>query len=209
MKSTARRVVALMTAAMVLGQCPDKIEAQNLDASHQQDECSNYVIVTDNKAVYDKVLDEYSAETEQSEELAEEYMITAEMSEKDAERLSRLNGIECVEEDISLFGASRSNDTGDSINSDDLEWNLDIINAENHVERKDKNTVKVAIIDSGIDYTNGIDVKKRKNFVPGEDNVSILYEDATGHGTSVAGVIAAPSDINENVQGIDSSVELY
>lgn len=209
MKSTARRVVALMTAAMVLGQCPDKIEAQNLDASHQQDECSNYVIVTDDKAVYDKVLNEYSAEAEQSEELAEEYMITAEMSEKDAERLSRLNGIECVEEDISLFGASRSNDTGDSINSDDLEWNLDIINAENDIKKKDKNTVKVAVIDSGIDYTNGIDVKERKNFVPGEDNVSILYEDATGHGTSVAGVIAAPFDTNPDVQGIDSSVELY
>jgi len=71
-----------------------------------------------------------------------------------------------------------------------------------------ENKVKVAIIDSGIDYSEDITVYERKNFVPGEDEVSILYEDASGHGTSVAGIIAAKE--NElGVTGVNENVELY
>ena len=28
----------------------------------------------------------------------------------------------------------------------------------------------------------------RKNFIPGEDEISVIYEDISGHGTSVAGL---------------------
>jgi len=70
------------------------------------------------------------------------------------------------------------------------------------------NKVKVALIDSGIDYTSDIDVFKRKNFIPDEDGVSIIYEDSCGHGTSVAGIIAA-KDNDEGITGINPNVELY
>lgn len=68
--------------------------------------------------------------------------------------------------------------------------------------------VKVAIIDSGIDYTSDIDVYLRKNFIPGEDEISVIYEDITGHGTSVAGIIAA-KDNEDGITGINPNVELY
>ncbi len=68
--------------------------------------------------------------------------------------------------------------------------------------------VKVAIIDSGVDDTGDIDVYLRKNFIPGEDNISILYEDTSCHGTSVAGVIAA-LDNDEGITGINPHVLLY
>ncbi|MDE7298164.1 MAG: S8 family peptidase, partial [Lachnospiraceae bacterium] len=68
--------------------------------------------------------------------------------------------------------------------------------------------VKVAIIDSGVDDTGDIDVYLRKNFIPGENEISILYEDSSCHGTSVAGVIAA-LDNDEGITGINPNVLLY
>ncbi|MDE7210352.1 MAG: S8 family peptidase [Lachnospiraceae bacterium] len=68
--------------------------------------------------------------------------------------------------------------------------------------------VKVAILDSGVDYTDDIDVYMRKNFVPGEDDISVIYEDISGHGTSVAGIIAA-KDNDEGITGINPNVQLY
>lgn len=68
--------------------------------------------------------------------------------------------------------------------------------------------VKVAILDSGVDYTDDIDVYMRKNFVPGEDDISVIYEDISGHGTSVAGIIAA-KDNDEGITGINPDVQLY
>ncbi|WP_051684982.1 S8 family peptidase [Clostridium sp. KNHs205] len=70
------------------------------------------------------------------------------------------------------------------------------------------NRVKVAIIDSGVDYTEDIEVYMRKNFIPGEDGISVLYEDSLGHGSSVAGIIAANGS-NIGITGINPNVELY
>ncbi len=68
--------------------------------------------------------------------------------------------------------------------------------------------VKVAILDSGVDYTEDIDVYMRKNFIPSEDEISVIYEDISGHGTSVAGIIAA-KDNDEGITGINPYVQLY
>ncbi len=48
----------------------------------------------------------------------------------------------------------------------------------------------------------------RKNFIPGEDEISVIYEDISGHGTSVAGIIAA-KDNDEGITGINPYVQLY
>ena len=70
--------------------------------------------------------------------------------------------------------------------------------------------IKVAIIDSGINYSEDIEVAERKNFIPdgSGDGMSLLYEDVSGHGTNIAGVIAA-KDNDLGVTGINSNVELY
>ena len=70
--------------------------------------------------------------------------------------------------------------------------------------------IKVAIIDSGINYSEDIEVAERKNFIPdgSGDGMSLLYEDVSGHVTNIAGVIAA-KDNDLGVTGINSNVELY
>lgn len=91
------------------------------------------------------------------------------------------------------------------------QWNLQMINANNGnrlKEKKKRHKIKVAIIDSGVDYSDDIDIVYRKNFIPNEDNIPILFEDGSGHGTSVAGIIAA-KDNDEGITGINEDVELY
>lgn len=92
-------------------------------------------------------------------------------------------------------------------------WNIvSIGSAEAGVDRLNESRtyvpVKVAILDSGVDYTDDIDVYMRRNFISGEDEISVLYEDLCGHGTSVAGIIAA-KDNGEGITGINPSVQLY
>lgn len=87
------------------------------------------------------------------------------------------------------------------------EWNLQMINTTNSFYTPSEK-VKVALIDSGVDYSTDIDVAVRKNFISEQEEISIIYEDLTGHGTSVAGIIAA-KDNNEGITGINPNVELY
>ena len=47
-----------------------------------------------------------------------------------------------------------------------------------------------AVLDSGLDYDEDIPFVERKDFL-GEQELHPIYQDKTGHGTSVAGVICA------------------
>lgn len=85
------------------------------------------------------------------------------------------------------------------------DWNLKAINAENTTTNS---TVKVAIIDSGIDYSEDILVKERYNFITDDSVTTPLFEDTCGHGTSVASIIAGKG-IESNVKGINGDIELY
>lgn len=63
--------------------------------------------------------------------------------------------------------------------------------------------VKVAVIDSGVAKHFDLNVKQRINFVDDEDEF-----DYNGHGTHVAGIIAALKN-NKGVLGVAPDVELY
>ncbi|MBO5372999.1 MAG: hypothetical protein J6A75_09815 [Lachnospiraceae bacterium] len=74
----------------------------------------------------------------------------------------------------------------------EVEWNLQAINVEEVVENTEvaQQKIKVAIIDSGVDYVSGIDLAGYANFVDTEDEISVIFQDMTGHGTGIASVIA-------------------
>lgn len=84
-------------------------------------------------------------------------------------------------------------------------WNQQMIQAE--LPQTSKEVIKVAIIDSGINFSTDLNVVERKNFIP-DDERSVLYEDPTGHGTAVAGIIGA-LDNEEGITGVNPGVELY
>lgn len=87
------------------------------------------------------------------------------------------------------------------------DWNMEMINADSDIVKKalehPRGAVRVALLDSGVNYSDEVYVSDRKNFVPGEDEYSPLYEDVSGHGTAVAEVLAS------NPGGTPASVDEY
>lgn len=100
---------------------------------------------------------------------------------------------------------------GDDISEDDIEfiqvenrdWNMDMIRANDPEVQKAKEKtdrkIRVTMLDSGINYSKEVDVVMRQNFVEGQDEMSCLFEDGSGHGTAIAEVLASnPKADSEN-----------
>lgn len=75
-------------------------------------------------------------------------------------------------------------------------------------DKHNKKKVKIAVLDSGVDYGNDIDLQETTTLVPGEEGINPLFMDGTGHGNSVAGLIAA-SENGEGITGINPNAEIY
>ncbi len=92
--------------------------------------------------------------------------------------------------------------------SDKTEWNIKYMNAEkSYEESRNLKKIKVAVLDSGLDYDEDIPFAERKDFL-NEEELHPLYQDYTGHGTSVAGLICAKKS-DDRITGLAANVELY
>lgn len=89
-----------------------------------------------------------------------------------------------------------------------MDWNKRVINTSMGNIKKPKKKIKIAILDSGVDWGNDIELKETVSLVPGEENMNPLFMDGTGHGNSVAGLIAA-EDNKEGITGINPEAEIY
>ena len=88
------------------------------------------------------------------------------------------------------------------------EWNLQAVNAEDASEEMDvSQKVKVAVMDSGIDYVTGINLAGYVNLIEGEEELSEIFQDATGHGTGIAGIISGNGWTG--ISGINPNAEVY
>lgn len=88
-----------------------------------------------------------------------------------------------------------------------LPWGIDRVDAELSWIYSTGNGVKVAVIDTGIDYTHpdlDANVLGGVNFVSGRKD----FKDDNGHGTHVAGTIAAENN-GIGVVGVAPNVQLY
>ena len=88
------------------------------------------------------------------------------------------------------------------------EWNIECINAQNaYADSKKCSKIKVAVLDSGLDFDEDIPFVEREDFL-GEEELSVMYQDYTGHGTCISGLICAREN-TQRVTGIASNVDLY
>lgn len=96
------------------------------------------------------------------------------------------------------------------VTADEVEWNVSVLQADNSYD--DSLTaakIKVAVIDSGLDYDPDIPFVERKDFLgQPEDEINELYQDMSGHGTSVAGLICARKN-DTRICGLSANVDLY
>ena len=68
------------------------------------------------------------------------------------------------------------------------------------------NSIKIGIVDSGVDYIDGVYVEKSKNFVDKYAEKSYFFSDLSGHGTAVASVMVSDTG---RVRGINTDARLY
>ncbi len=213
-----QRTAAVALAMALLGsglpvQAPSAI-AQGKEAQ------KTYIITAEGREEFEELTEEYEPVTDgQSEEVLEEAeTFTAELTGREVKKLRQDDRVDLIEEDICVQGSGQKPQQKKAGRSgrketEEPEWNMDIVNLADSREKKpEKQTqgkkIRVALVDSGIDDSEDIEVKERKNFVPGQEGISPVYEDCTGHGTAVAGIIAAKNN-KTGITGVNPDVELY
>lgn len=95
-----------------------------------------------------------------------------------------------------------------SLISKAYDWNKKMIRTKKLKKSKREKNVKIAILDSGVDYGNDIDLEYSVNLVPERKDCNPLFMDNSGHGNSVAGLIAA-KDNEEGITGINPNAKIY
>jgi len=133
------------------------------------------------------------------------------LTDSQAQQLGQESGVVSVERDEMVSGCEL--DEADQIIQFAKEaWNIDAVNVEHGVSDKPKTAEnskkKIAVIDSGVDITEDIDVADRVDLLYAGEESSVLCCDMTGHGTAVASIICAKDDDN-GVTGIDEDLEVY
>lgn len=138
-----------------------------------------------------------------------EKIATAELTQKQVNEIKEKNTDIIVEKDKIMKGSSTYSNYKNVLEKVDLEWNKKLLNiSERNTTEEVKKEIKIAIIDSGIDWGNDIDLMESISFVPGEEEMSPLFMDGSGHGNSVAGLIAA-QDNGEGITGINPNASIY
>ncbi len=134
----------------------------------------------------------------QSQQLEDNQMMLLNITSDEAVQLEKADGIVTVEENVLISAneevpvdyALAERLAEQSALIDFNQWNLDAVNWQETSGYTGKG-VDVAVLDSGISFIKGLDVTERKDFVnPEIEEVNPLFDDATGHGTSIAGIIA-------------------
>lgn len=191
-----RMISMVLAASLCISGCISNVTVLHVDAAKEQEiEASNFDAL---KVLYNGKVDKYEKlrKNKHHEERTLKQSVEMYKGEKEARRKKVKNHTNSSEMNTLNWG-------GEMVHVDTEE-----MSNENIPEQK----VKVAIIDSGINYSDDIDVAERKNFIPDdsgdEEGMSLLYEDISGHGTNIAGVIAA-KDNDLGITGINSNVELY
>ena len=211
-----RSLAVLLGTAMVMNFSNVGVSsAESVEESKNIERVDTYIVQTVDESKRD-VLDEKYESADSISTLSEDSMqeanfTTLELSGREAEQLERDKKVVLVEPDIEVKGSDcDSLDKSDAVSeSEDEEWNYQAIHVDDvKKEKSDKDKVKVALIDSGVDMFNDIEVKDYINLIPGEEDVMPLFWDISGHGTSIAGIIAA-KDNDTGITGIAPEVELY
>ncbi|MDD6021354.1 MAG: S8 family serine peptidase [Oscillospiraceae bacterium] len=133
----------------------------------------------------------------------ENLLTNVELTGSEARSLAKRYSVLAVEKDVILTG-----DTAEASDDAASQWNLDAIGVTgDETSVASGNKVKVAVIDSGISFTGDIFAMESADFV-NDGNENPLFDDASGHGTAVSGIICAADD-DIGITGINPNVELY
>lgn len=176
-----------------------------------------YIATMKNDASYDRVMAKAESmdalAEDQPTQLEENNVAVLELDENDVNRIKQINGVVTLEEDVILTANEEvpiDEELVDTLVENEAtlpfsQWNMDAINLPDSLSLSGDN-VKVAVLDSGISTSEYLSVAEYVDLTD-SGNENPLFNDGTGHGTSIASVIAA-SDLGD-MYGIAPNAELY
>lgn len=199
-----RRKILAMTLIMGIllsGSCLNYVSQVK---TRTNEKLYNYIVMSDENQDVSSIAQDF----EQVKDVGvNENVEVVKMTEQEARDLARGNCV-IVEKDSELTASTKDSKLGKM----NTEWNIKAIRANvKHEKEKAKvkqNKIKVAVVDSGIDDYNDIELAGSINLIPGEEEVPTMYQDVSGHGSSVAGIIAAQYN-GEGISGIAPEAEIY
>lgn len=212
-KTLGNKIMATaLMAAMVVGNIG--ISGPQVSKAETNMKSASYIVKTEQT---EEILQKYGTSdtiSDNAANLAEKNdLVSVQMSEDELQEAKGKKQIEFVEEDAMVSACTEEKEAHEKelivhkTNTKDTEWNMQMIHAEEKTEQP-KHKVKVAVLDSGVDYGNDIDLAYTITLVPGEEEMNPLFMDGTGHGNSVAGLIAA-CDNGEGITGVNPDAEIY
>ena len=204
-------VVSILAASMILGGAQETFTVR---AAAHKETAKDYIVNVADRHKLDKLAEEYDTvdHNESTAELLESSgCVSLELNDSQARQLEQESGVVSVERDEIVSGCE-SDEADQIIQFAKEAWNIDAVNVEHGVSDKPKTAEngkkKIAVIDSGVDITEDIDVADRVDLLYAGEESSFLCCDMTGHGTAVASIICAKDDDN-GVTGIDDDLEVY
>ncbi len=160
------------------------------------------VIFADGKVNQDIIL---KAKGTVSKEFKHVNVLAVTIPENSIDTLARAPGVIKVEPDFEVTASGRTTTSGRVTApppAQTIEWGVRQINAPNAWSHTTGAGIKVAVIDTGIASHPDLTV------VGGVSLIGTSYADDNGHGTHVAGIIAAKNN-TEGVVGVAPAAELY
>lgn len=204
-KKISRIVTYLIIISVYISnfQYANRVIAVKADSTH----IDRYVVVSSNKKV-GKTISKIDENYDESEG-KHQYIYCFEADESQLDNVEKLSNV-TVSKDITVSACGGNNKTKkyrkNNKSKKIIEWNKKIINCIPKQKNQIDNKINVAVLDSGIDFSEDINVKESIDFVT-EGNEYNIFSDITGHGTSVAGIIAS-SGKTEAVEGINENVNI-
>lgn len=226
MKRKVRSLVSVVLVILLISRTGLGENYTCMVVKGQVESAQQYVVMAKNDTSYQKIEKRYGDSLldngDAKEVLQNEKILVANLTEKEAKQLEVSTDTRYVEKNICFSGNSESENeefidvmrlkeerknSKVSI-SPEKQWNLDIVEANELQYKEGKQQVTIAILDSGVSMNDEVVVDKRINLVPGEEHVEPMYEDVSGHGTSIASVIAA-KDNGKGITGINPDAIIY
>lgn len=215
----------IICAAVIFSMGPGTVAkgASNTYTARTQKE-SRYVVGVHHRQQTKQLEMLYGSDTDISSQaednLEKNNMVTVTLTDSEAGALEEKRGVAFVEEDIEVKACGKSaaayyikqihkkKETRIKENKSKSQWNMRMIHGDKLKKGRSSAKIKVAVLDSGVDYWSDIDLAESITLVPNEEEMSLLFMDGTGHGNSVAGLIAA-KDNEEGITGVNPDAEIY
>ena len=222
-----RKYMAVILAVTLALQTPVSVcaseiaDSQNTNITEAVTEASSYVVLMEEGAEIAQTMSiqeatDATAVTESAaEELSEQNIAVLELTEEEAEELESRDDVIAVEEDIILSAnssgleaiqESKKERAGQKIDRREEQWNLEAIHLPQTAENTD--IIRTAVLDSGVSYSTDLDIAENIGINDAGETDNVMFDDATGHGTGVAGIIGA-QDNEEGIRGIHPEAEIY